>query len=368
MRKIIIKYLNDKISNEELEMLKTWLLKAKNQEKFKDYVRLNHDMNSLHSEFDVKSAYQKVFPKVKKKPNYFNIFKYAAILVGVGLIGYGVFEKFTNTGSTQAAPQITLQLEDGTTKVIKEDQTIVIVSSTGKKVTEQKKNELVYANNNAETLQYNKLKVPFGKTFGITLSDGSKVMLNAGSELKYPVAFIESEKNRTVYLNGEAYFEVSKDGNHPFIVDTEDMKVEVLGTQFNVTSYIEDDKTYTVLVEGKVAAHNKISDGDTKTLSPNTKVYFNGDKLETENVAVEKYVAWAQGELVFIDDSFSVIKNKLERKFNVSINNEYRELDDISITARFKNETLEQVLKTFQSYITFDYNIKNGVVNISEPK
>ena len=356
--------MNDSISNEELERLKTWLQKPENQDKFKNYVRLNHELNSLHGKVDVQFAYQKVFQKVKQKPNYFNFMKYAAIFVGVGLIGYGVFENFNNTNTILDAPQITLQLEDGTIQVLQNNQTIVIADSSGKKITEQKNNRLVYADNNVQTLQYNTLKVPYGKTFGITLSDGSKVSLNAGSELKYPITFIENEKNRIVYLNGEAYFEVSQNENHPFIVDTEDMDVEVLGTHFNVTSYTEDDKTYTVLVEGKVAAHSKLSVSDTKILSPNTKVYFNGNQLATENVNIEKYVAWVQGELVFVDDSFSIIKNKLERKFNVIINNSYKDLDDIIIKATFKNETLEQVLKTFQTYTPFDYSINDGVVTI----
>ena len=220
----------------------------------------------------------------------------------------------------------------------------------------------------ATVLHYNTLKVPHGKTFGITLSDGSKVTLNAGSELKYPVQFIENKKNRTVFLNGEAFFEVAKNETHPFIVNTQDMDVEVLGTHFNVTSYTEDYKTYTVLVEGKVAAHNKLSVQDSKILEPNQKVFFHDNQLEIIPVNVQKYVAWVQGQLIFEDESFIVIENKLERKFNVTINNTYNELDEINITATFKDETIDQVLKTFQTYIAFDYNIKNGVVTITKPK
>ena len=373
MKKIIIKYLNDSISNDDLELLKLWLQKSKNQKKFKEFVRVNHELNSLKGNVDAEKAYHNVLKQIngrKDSGRFLNILKYAAIFIGVSIIGYGIYQRTANVVNLPNEMQIVLQLEDGTTKIVSEGQRVVISNTFGKKVTEQQEQELVYSSQDStETvLRYHILKVPHGKTFGLTLSDGSKVMLNAGSELRYPVQFIENEKNRTVFLNGEAYFEVSKNKKHPFIVNTKDMDVEVLGTQFNVTSYLEDYKTYTVLVEGKVAAHNKLASQDFKVLEPNQKVFFNGDQLELIPVNVQKYVAWVQGQLVFVNDSFIVIENKLERKYNVTINNSYAALDEINITATFKDETIDQVLKTFQTYIAFDYNIKDGVVTITKPQ
>ena len=290
-------------------------------------------------------------------------------MIGVSIIGYGIYQRKTDAESIPNAPQIVLQLEDGTIQIVNEGQNTIINNASGHKVTEQKEHELVYSQDTIETvLRYNTLKVPYGKTFGITLSDGSKVMLNAGSELRYPVQFVENEKNRTVFLNGEAFFEVAENKKHPFIVNTKDMDVEVLGTRFNVTSYLEDYKTYTVLVEGQVAAHNKLASQDFKVLNSNEKVFFENDQMETKIVNVQKYVAWVQGQLVFVEDSFKVIENKLERKYNVTIRNNYSALDEINITATFKNETIDQVLKTFQTYKSFDYTIKDGVVTITKPK
>lgn len=375
MKKIIIKYLNDSISNEDLERLKVWLQKPKNQIKFKELVRVNHDVNSLNGSVDAEKAYQKVLKQINGNKGsgggrFLNILKYAAILIGVSIIGYGVYKTTIDAINSPSVPQIVLQLEDGTTQIVNEGENTVINNTFGKKVTEQKAHELVYASQDStETiLRFNTLKVPNGKTFGITLSDGSKVTLNAGSELRYPVQFIQNEKNRTVFLNGEAFFEVAKNGKHPFIVNTRDMDVEVIGTHFNVTSYIDDYKTYTVLVEGKVAAHNKLANQDAKILEPNQKVFFNGNQLESIPINVENYVAWVQGQLVFAEDSFIIIENKLERKYNVTINNTYSALDEINITATFKDETIDQVLKVFQTYMPFDYTIKNGVVTITEPK
>ena len=375
MKKIIITYLNDAISIEDMDKLKLWLHKPKNQEKFKEFVRVNHELNSLNGHVDTEKAYENVLKRIQNNNNrsgsagFRNLLKYAAILIGVSIIGYGIYQRKTDAESIPNAPQIVLQLEDGTIQIVNEGQNTIINNASGHKVTEQKEHELVYSQDTIETvLRYNTLKVPYGKTFGITLSDGSKVMLNAGSELRYPVQFVENEKNRTVFLNGEAFFEVAENKKHPFIVNTKDMDVEVLGTRFNVTSYLEDYKTYTVLVEGQVAAHNKLASQDFKILNSNEKVFFENDQMETKIVNVQKYVAWVQGQLVFVEDSFKVIENKLERKYNVTIRNNYSALDEINITATFKNETIDQVLKTFQTYKSFDYTIKDGVVTITKPK
>lgn len=375
LKKIIINYLNDSISSVDLERLKVWIQKPKNQEKFKDYVRIHHQLNVLGNDVDSEKAFQIVLKQLNKTKGsgsggFRNVLKYAAILIGFSIIGYGIYQTTLDNMSTQSEPQIVLQLEDGSTQIVNEGQHAIISNTLGKKVTEQKESELVYATQDtSETvLRYNTLKVPYGKTFGITLSDGSKVTLNAGSELKYPVQFIANEKNRTVFLNGEAYFEVAKNQEHPFIVNTHDMDVEVLGTQFNVTSYTDDDKTYTVLVEGKVAAHNKLSGEESKILEPNQRVFFEGNQLALETVNVEKYVAWVNGQLIFVDDPYTVIKNKLERKYNIIINNSYAALHEVSVTATFTNETIDDVFKTFQAYQPFDYAIKNGVVTITKPK
>lgn len=373
VKKIIINYLNDSISSEDLNRLKLWLQKSKNQEKFKQLVRLNHELNSLSSPADAEKAYEKVLKEIHENGQsstgkFRHLLKYAAIVIGISLIGYGIYQRSNDRSATNET-RIVLQLEDGSVQVVKEGQHTIINNASGHKISEQKDHELVYTKDSSETvLRYNTLKVPNGKTFGLTLSDGSKVILNAGSELKYPVQFIENEDSRTVFLNGEAFFEVAKNEQQPFIVNTQDMDVEVLGTQFNVTSYTEDFKTYTVLVEGKVAAKNKLAAQDSKVLNPNEKVFFEGTQLETKTVNVEKYVAWVEGQLVFVDDSFRVIENKLERKYNVTINNMYTALEEINITATFKNETIDQVLETFQTYEAFDYTIKNGVVTIMERK
>lgn len=375
MKTLIIKYLNETISEAEQLQLTEWLQIPKNQKIFKEFVKINHRLNKISVSVDSEEAYKKLMannseenektPIRKLIPNWL---KYAAVFVGVAIIGYGIYFNSPQENTVTATPQITLQLEDGSIRTVDENIETVIVNAEGNRISQQKRDELIYDSTDvAQTLRYNTLTVPYGKTFKLKLSDGSRVILNAGTELKFPVRFIKDE-NRTVFLNGEAYFEVAKDPAHPFVVNTEDMDVEVLGTHFNVTSYTDDQKTYTVLVEGKVAAHDKLAANDTKILNANERAFFENGKLQVEAVSVTKYVAWVRGQLVFVDDSFNVIANKLERKFNVKIENNYAELATINITATFTNETIEEVLSTFQSYKNFDYVIKGGTVTISRPK
>lgn len=374
MKRIVFKYLNDTISEKELRLLIDWVQKPKNQKKFKQYVQLNNDLHAILFKVDENKAFEKILTAIKKDSKsrtkvYTNIFKYAAVFIGMLMLGYGIFKGDSSLTEQKSTPSILLVLEDGSVEKVNENSNKIIVNSKGEKVSEQRKSELIYEQMNLQknSLVFNTLKVPYGKTFGLVLSDGTKVKLNSGSELKYPVNFIDEEKNRMVYLNGEAFFEVKKNTERPFIVNTKEMDIQVLGTKFNVTSYDNDEKSYTVLLEGKVAAHNKLDKEEHKILQPNQRVFFKGSKLNIEKVNVEKYVAWINNKLVFIDDTFEVIKNKLERKYDITIKNNYEDLNKIMITATFENEKIEQVLKTFQTYQPFNYKIKNNVVTITKP-
>lgn len=296
--------------------------------------------------------------------------KYAAVAILLLSIGFLYYQKNDHSKSTFIVPEeaITLQLENGAIQIIKEDGTTQVVDVNGNVVGKQKGNLLEYGSTVAkDTLVYNVIKIPYGKRFELKLSDGTNVHLNAGSSLRYPVQFVEKDK-RQVFLDGEAYFDVSKDAKHPFIVTSNDMDVKVLGTKFNVTSYKKDGKTYAVLVEGSIAASSKLELHDNVILKPGYRAYFEDKKLKTETADVRKYIAWVSGELMFIDDSFDVISNKLERKYNVEIINNYKELNDIVITATFKNENIYQVLKTFQTYEAFDFTINDRIITINKPR
>lgn len=147
----------------------------------------------------------------------------------------------------------------------------------------------------------NRLVVPRGAEFMITLEDGTRVWLDSETELRYPTNF--SAEEREVYVRGEAYFEVAKMQDKPFIVKVDQMSVNVLGTKFNISTRVEN-VVQTVLVEGKVRLESK---GRQVVLKPSQKADFDSESEDwtVENVDVSSYVAWKDGNFVLIISRWS---------------------------------------------------------------
>ena len=157
---------------------------------------------------------------------------------------------------------------------------------------------------------------PMGMRSSVVLSDGTKVILNAGTTLSYPTAFVSGQ--REVKVNGEAFFEVSHDKEHPFIVSAENVKVKVLGTKFNVKAYDDDDNIEVTLAEGKVGVGL-----DTKNLIHNAgtanKIYESLIALSRERSEITSYTSWICGKFYFTNYPLEKIAKQLERSFNVRI-------------------------------------------------
>ncbi|SEA60404.1 FecR family protein [Psychroflexus halocasei] len=371
MENIIIKYLNNSISESELAQLTDWLKTPENQIEFKKYIQLHHKLECTFEPNANQTAFDKVkstIQRKEKKNNYRTFYRYAAVLI-IMLSLAGVTFFLINTKDQIAAEEnwVELELNDGSIKYIKPDETNFVDELNSLSGSDT---QLVYDEEIAEDQKqifYNTLSVPYGKTFSIVLSDGTRVNLNSGSSLRYSTIFSKDSLQRQVFLDGEAYFNVTSEKERPFIVNSEGMNIEVLGTKFNLTSYQEDEKAYAVLVEGSINAQNPKSE-QRITVKPGQKVFYENSDLLTQKTDIRKYIAWVDGELVFIKDSFHVIKNKIERQYDVEINNSYNALNDIKITARFSEETIEEVLKTFQTYKDFNYIINGKTIEITEPK
>lgn len=284
----------------------------------------------------------------------------------MGVLSLTYFTFFNPNQASNKQDWVKLELSDGNIQFIKPNQSN-FSNKDNHFIGSQE--SIVYSSSSTENeeVKYNSLSVPKGKTFVVVLSDGTKITLNAGSSLRYPTVFNKHSAQREVYLNGEAFFEVEHADELPFIVHTENLNIRVLGTEFSLSAYQEDQLAYAVLVNGRIRAENP-DDKTTLDVSPGYMVCYKDGVLQTEKVSVEKYTTWINGELLFIDDSLQVIKNKLERKYDVEISNTYEALDHIIITARFSKETIEQVLETFKAYKDFDYIQKDNRIIISEPK
>lgn len=195
----------------------------------------------------------------------------------------------------------------------------------------------------------NKLIVPTGMSTRIQLADGSVVWLNSGSKFLYPSCF--NGKTREVYLLGEGLFDVAKNEESPFIVKTEKLDIEVLGTRFNVATYHTQGITETVLVEGSVKLSEKSLNPFSENsliLSPNQKADFKVDNGEfsVNAVDVEMYTCWSQGILKFESELLETVIKKVSRYYGVNFSIDSNLLNKHSITGKLDlKKSLDNVLK-----------------------
>ena len=200
----------------------------------------------------------------------------------------------------------------------------------------------------------------------IKLPDGTEVTLNHFSSLTYPEKF--KGEHREVNLKGEAYFEVTKNRKHSFIVQTESVNVEVLGTHFNVESYPDDPEVKTTLLEGSVAVSNK-SNSVRIVLKPNESAIYNKEKksmtLEVSDRVAEE-IAWRNGELIFTNLPLQEIARQLSNTFGVDISITDTALQNYRITARFSSEEgLDQILDLLHTVGNFNYSYNNKEITIT---
>ena len=197
-----------------------------------------------------------------------------------------------------------------------------------------------------------------GQVREMLLPDGTKVWLNQSSVLKYPRAF--EGKERHVYLDGEAYFEVSKNPKKPFRVKANGVTIRVLGTHFNVNAYAADSLVETTLLEGSVSVSNN-ANGKQMILKPNeTAIYRKSTGILSMhiNANAQNEISWREGVLSFNDISMGEIARQLSHHFNVTIQIKSEQLRNYKLNARFKqNETLEEILEMLAPIVGFTYHM-----------
>jgi ferric-dicitrate binding protein FerR (iron transport regulator) len=171
----------------------------------------------------------------------------------------------------------------------------------------------------AKQVALNEVTVPFGKKTTLVLADGTKVWINAGSRFAFPQKF--EGNRREVHLDGEAYFEVTKNKNQPFIVSTQNIDVEVLGTKFNLSAYQSDNFCETVLLEGAVEVQDNGKLFNAKLeLKPNQKATYytdNKELIRSESPDAKMQVSWINGWYQFTNQNLITVLDKLERYYNI---------------------------------------------------
>jgi ferric-dicitrate binding protein FerR (iron transport regulator) len=213
----------------------------------------------------------------------------------------------------------------------------------------------------------NEVVVPYGKKSQLTLPDGTKVWLNAGSRFAFPSVFYG--KKRKVILEGEAYFEVSHNIKEPFIVETQNIDIKVLGTKFNLTAYSNSQKTETVLLEGKISLKNKSQINRFSKdliLKPGQLASYSTDNKNIKIVELNDpdiYIAWTKGWFLFKHENLGNILNKLERYYNISFVYDNSIENNAVLSGKLDlKDSLNNVLEALSDVCKVNFTRNNGVI------
>jgi transmembrane sensor len=355
---------------EEMQWLLNYLensggteLKQLMQKEFSDDLENPDGISHKVSDKLLKAIHEKINAKPIKLKSGIISFKRIAVAASViGLILLTTF-LFINKGGTKGiskahinehsfkndvAPgsdKATLTLADGSTIVLDEAKNGTLTQQGNSKVIKLD-GKIFYdlTNKNSKEVVYNTISTPKGGQYQLELPDGSLVWLNATSSIRFPTSLVEKE--RRVEITGEAYFEVTKNRDKPFIVTINNSEVQVLGTHFNINAYNDEDAVKTTLLEGSVKF---INGANANILKPGqqSQLTKNGIVKVVSDVDVDKVVAWKNGLFDFDNAGIETIMRQLSRWYNVDI--EYNgKPDDLFIAEMRRNIKLSDALKALE--------------------
>lgn len=254
--------------------------------------------------------------------------------------------------------EIRIVTEEGQIKIDGEDAEIKYDSGGSLTVN----NETVspgHSNSSSEKLSYNQLSVPYGKRASLTLSDGTLLWVNAGTTVIYPATFPDNK--REIYIEGEIYAEVKGNENWPFLVMTDKLKIEVIGTSFNLSAYKEDDFKRVVLVKGSVEI---MMNNESTRLKPNQSFTYSRQKINVETVDVEIYTSWREGIYIFKDEPIENILLQLARYYNVTMILPPQPSGVLCSGKLELKEDLTRLLDNLSQIASFNFGIKENKYRI----
>ncbi|TKG92298.1 DUF4974 domain-containing protein [Puteibacter caeruleilacunae] len=369
------------ISEIHEQELNQWLSESNANKSLHDHLMLD-DFSDHEQSIDMDKAWNSFAAKTDKKKlikiNWQTSLKYAAILIAV----VATYFITVNIEPEQQLPVVTevpemnlpagtqkavLYLSDGSQVNLEKDSEKQLQENDGSMI-QKESQKLIYQGNKfrKETTQpiYNTLATPKGGEYFMELADGTKVWLNADSKLTYPVNFYGDK--RIVSLEGEAYFEVTHDASHPFMVKVNDYDVEVLGTAFNVKAYQNDEVSSTTLLNGevKMVMPNK----QAVLLKPTEQVRYTKatNSLDVSIVNVKDVVSWKTGRFVFRRQPITEIIQTLSRWYDFKYEFEDEKAKEFTFTGnldRYKH--LKEPLKHLESTRKIKFRIEENIVYIS---
>lgn len=335
-------------------------------------VKINH---YTISELEKKHIYKNINKKIKvyKRRMWFVRSGYAAAVLLIGLASFLFIKQMKqdveiHTSDTidkiigQALPNEDIYIISEGEKITLSDKSQIGLKKDGKAVITDSlhsQKELLLAKT-----ELNKLVVPYGKRTKITLSDGTEVWLNSGTQLDFPTKF-EGDV-REIFVNGEIYIDVAHNEKTPFIVRTDGMDVLVYGTAFNISAYNDDISKTVVLVEGKVKIET--DDNYQTELIPNEKIEIIDKTITKEIVDINEYVGWKNGMLIFNSSPMSDILKKIGRYYNVEFEKTQEvSLNDKSFSGKlFLSNNLDSVMTSISILSSTEYLRENKKIFISK--
>jgi ferric-dicitrate binding protein FerR (iron transport regulator) len=269
----------------------------------------------------------------------------------------------------EVAPRVTLVLANGERVTLGEERQQVRVEALGVSITRDGAGGVMryrVDSSGEGHAGYNELVVPRGAELPVELPDGSMAWLNSGTSLRFPVAFAREE--RVVYLEGEGFFEVTREEGRPFRVISGDKVVTVLGTRFNVSASADDPSWHATLVEGKISV---LHDGEESLLEPSRQFLFHkaSGRSEVLAVEVETYTAWTRGQIYFKLSPLEEIVTKLERWYDFSIAYEEEGLKQVKFRGGInKYRPLEETLRYLEETGNVRFTVEGRHVTVARAR
>ena len=331
--KELLRYTRGELSKEEEKGIEQVLSEVEGMNtlvgELKDKNRIEHEMHVI-ARFDTERALGKV--KNRKQVKRRGILPWiaaASVVVIAGVSAWILLSQEPDVHNLPVAEKfepgkavVTLEMASGlkyrldTLSSVVRNNRVNVAFDNNDRVLKIKEQDSL-ADGATKEIGYNTINVPYGGTYTVELCDGTKVYLNSGTTLEFPSRF--DGKVRSVILKGEAYFDVARNVSKPFVVEVDEMKVKVLGTSFNVKSYVDEPGVYTTLVEGSVAI---LRDGQPeKKIKPGEQAYYNKGvgTLSIAQVDVNEFTSWKDGLFYFKDIALEEILRIVSRWYDLEV-------------------------------------------------
>ena len=381
IHELLLAYLQDDISEEEMIRLQGWLDENERHRKLLDELRdkevLRQEIGAYAS-FDTSRRWIQLKEEMHKTPRkrrlLLRVWKSVAAVFVAAVAGGLLYWQITDSARPVEEQVLVAQIRPGETQA-------VLITGKGQQLLLQGLKDTCLDITGNETLKISKdgsleyslsalsrmpewhtLQVPRGGEYKIVLDDGTEIWLNSASELKYPAHFVGNE--RRVCLVGEAYFQVARNEAAPFIVETRDMDVKVLGTSFNVSAYEDEENSHATLVEGRVEVDDKIN-GEKVTLTPGEQALLQGKEMVVREVNTKLYSMWRLDRFTFASEDMEGVIRKLSRWYNVNFFFSNSSMKQKRFTGSLpKYSDISQVLKMIEMTTDIKFQVKGNTIII----